>query len=853
MDLLTGDDATSCNDASLTAAWTPLDPRDAGGPVTVNPGGCEHTLTDKSIAVQKGVVNLSGANAPGALLEYTLRFQISDFFAFQGVTLMDVVSDGQHVEGTPTLEVEGNGFSLPAWPMAGGVGGNYTIACNYTGGPGLECTSDDPAANTGETTLTFRVSDELISRGRPNGRLVGGCIDPVSGTTNPDCDPANPGGYNDGPTYATLRFRTRILSEFTDDFPSGDPSVDQGDVLGNDVNIAGDLLDTGTLTLSGFSESDVSSTGLSIGTGSLSKSVYAVNGSAPGDPVRVKPGDAVTYRITYTLPISDIENLEFNDYLPLPVFHVGDPDEVPPAGPVWLVNPAAAGSAPPAGVATFGPSDTFYAYTCSSAGSGNPPGCLVPTLTSDTVNNRLRFYYGDFNDSRHQATTVDLLFTLVVSDDPFADQLYLTNQVNGFEGSTNAGTVASDAIRQIVLTEPVLRTTKGVIWTSNANRAFDPDPAGPVTFLAPINAPRWSGTINSTNLAATPIDSDVSGVDAGDTVTFAIAVENTGSSLKGAFDIVLRDDLPTPYEIPGAAPGLNLQIYYGNGTGPIAFTYPTGGPACTGVWPGDPCGPDGAPGTMDDLFGYGIQLVDPVGQGVCQAHDPNLGNNIILITYDLQLGNTTGPGTVINTASLVNYAGSEGGPNHLPTPQTDTAETTIAGTAAKVLVGTEIANAVNTSDAGGHRRARHLPADAHHPGGRHGRRADRRHAGCRDGLRSSGQRNARGGRDGRESHGDRYRAGERHHRRIRQCDHVQPRGPHQRQSRQHGARDPRDRVHRRCAQCVRQPERHAAEQQCRALLERRVLAGRLGAGGDGHRASAGRGQDGRGQRLGQQR
>jgi fimbrial isopeptide formation D2 family protein len=177
-----------------------------------------------------------------------------------------------------------------------------------------------------------------------------------------------------------------------------------------------------------------------------------------------------------------------------------------------------------------------------------------------------------------------------------------------------------------------------------------------------------------------PISSNVSGVDAGDIVSFAIAIENTGSSLKGAFDILLRDDLPAPYQIPGS--GLNLQIYYGNGGGPIAYL-------------GQGGGPDGLPGTPDDLFGVGIQLVDPVGQGVCQAHDPNSGNNIILITYDLQLGNTTGPGTVINTASLVHYAGDEGGPNHLPVPQTDTAETTILGTAAKDLVSTEIDNAVN--------------------------------------------------------------------------------------------------------------------------------------------------------------
>jgi len=204
-----------------------------------------------------------------------------------------------------------------------------------------------------------------------------------------------------------------------------------------------------------------------------------------------------------------------------------------------------------------------------------------------------------------------------------------------------------------------------------------------VTFLDPSNSPRWSGTINSTNLAASPIDSNVAGVDAGDTVSFAITIENTGTSLNGAFDLIIQDDLPAPFAVP--AGGLNLQVYYGDSSLPAILWIGLGG------------GPDAIDGTEDDLFGSGIELVDPVGSGVCSAFDPNLGNNIILITFDLELSGTVTPGTIINTSSLVNYAGSEGGPNHLSQPQTDTAETTIAPEASKDLIGTEIDNATNSS------------------------------------------------------------------------------------------------------------------------------------------------------------
>lgn len=677
-----GDDVISCDNASLDGSWTPLDPRDSSVALDTlpdaNPPGCEHTLTDKSLAIQKSATVIGGGQpAPGAVIAYSLEFQVSDFFVFRDVIVTDVISDGQHFDSsfTPTLAVNGNGYTLGAASIAAA---NYDVICNYTGGPGGECTADDPNPNDGKTTLIFRVSDEIITRGQ-DGRMIGGCV-PVGGTGGGD---PNCSTYNDGATTATLVFRTVVQDEFTDDHlippHSGDPSVDQGDVLNNDVTVNGALLSTSDAsTPTGQDESDDSGASLTIGTGALSKEIYAVNGAAPGSPVEVKPGDEVTYRITYVMPTGDEENLRFEDYLPLPVFDVSDPDADGAPGPAWVFDDVVSGAAPATGRAKFAPSDTFRAY------SG-----IVPTITTNAANNRLTFTYDDFDGPTEQQYTVDILFTVTVSAEPFADRLYLTNQAHAYEGSTNAGEASADAIVQLILTEPVLTSTKGIIWTSDmANDTFSPATTGPVTFLDPTNAPRWSGTINSTNLAANPIDSDVSGVDAGDIVTFAITIENSGTSLKGAFDITPKDTLPDEYQIP--AGGLNLQVYYGDGSGPISYTYNPSGGACTGSWPGDPCGPDGLSGTPDDLFGDGIQLVDPVGQGVCSAHDPNLGNNIILITFDLQLRDTVTPGDIVNTSSLTNYAGEEGGPNHLPQDQQDAATSTVVTSMTKELVSTEI-------------------------------------------------------------------------------------------------------------------------------------------------------------------
>ena len=667
LDPVSGDDATSCDQAQGGGTWLPLDPRDVGGVFSQDPAGCEHTLTDKSIAIQKGVSVVGGGQpVPDRVLEYTLAIQISDFFAFDGAVVTDDFSDGQHFDATfaPTLTVAGNSFSLPAAAFATA---NFDVTCNYTGA-GAECEFSDPAPNDGSTTLTFRLSDEVVTRGQ-NGRLVGGCINPATGSNPPDC-----GVYDDGPTTAIIIFRTVIQDQFADTFPSGDASVDQGDTLDDDVTVDGNVLDTLTFAQQG-TESDGSGAGVLIGRGSLTKSVYAVNGSTSfSSPVEVKPGDTVTFRLVYSMPTGDVEDLLFDDYLPLPVFHVGDPDENGSPGPAWTFVATVSAAEPASGVAKFGPTDTYFAYSA-----------ITPTPSANVPNNRLEISYGDFDGPTEQTYTIDLLFTVTVSDDPFADRLFLTNQAHAFEGSTNAGPSSADSIVQIVLTEPVLATTKSVVATDNTSPGVTFTPALPLAFTAPGSpGPRWSGNINSSFLASTPIDSDISGVDANDLVTFAIFVENTGTSINGAFDLVLQDVFDAAafeFPTPGDPASLNLQIFYGNGSGPIVYTQP-----------------DDTPATADDLFGGGIKLVDPVGEGVCSEHDPNLGNNVIVITYDLRLQADIAPGTYTNTGSLVNYSGSEGGPNFLPEPDEDDADvTTDEPDLAKTLLATEVNVANNTN------------------------------------------------------------------------------------------------------------------------------------------------------------
>ena len=80
-----------------------------------------------------------------------------------------------------------------------------------------------------------------------------------------------------------------------------------------------------------------------------------------------------------------------------------------------------------------------------------------------------------------------------------------------------------------------------------------------------------AGTIDSAELTATPINSNVSGLQASDTVTFADVVQNTGSDTYGAFNVTIKDTLPAGFINP-----TNIEVTNGAGT-PLPYTLVGGG------------------------------------------------------------------------------------------------------------------------------------------------------------------------------------------------------------------------------------------------------------------------------------
>ncbi len=641
---VTADDGISTDDASAQGKWIPIDSRDhVNGPnipvvVASDITPVDHRLSIKSIAIQKsvGFAPLLGSNvgpsgySPGDLLQYTLNVQVSDYFAFSFVNVRDTLGDGLIFDAShqPMLTVSGS--TIPINPSGGGGAG-------------------------GTTVLNFSL---------PN--LIGGIVNP---TTPFGFLP----GLGNGPKTAQITFCARIADSFTSNAPSGDLSVDHGDLLFNDVDVSGVVLSTSTLqpTVPGQLEQDSSGAAIQIPNGELRKTVFAINGNQVfSNPPSIDPGDLVTFRIEYDLPNTDSDGLRFEDFLPKPIFDVSSTS---PTNPTFGFN--LLGGIPINGFATFNTLSGPNAFT-TTLFSG-----LQPTVIPDPVDNSIKFLFDtnypdngnltgfgafDVTTASHgtnaQASKVDILFTVTATNAPFADGLFLTNLVHSDEGTTNNGAIGQNAIVQVKIKEPNVKITKGVIDTDSPSEEFTSNihiPSG-VTFTNGALTP--GSVINSTNLhpgTLTMLTSGVDGVDAYDKVTFAIVLENVGAGSDGAFDVKIKEILPAGFTIPSG--GINIQVFDGTGTA-VAFTNVSSG---TG------------------LFDAGIELTDDTTnpadpKGSLDAFNPTSGNNIVIVTYCLEVNReVTACQNIVNTATLFNYTNVEGNTDFTQTDVNAVANTMI--------------------------------------------------------------------------------------------------------------------------------------------------------------------------------
>lgn len=550
----------------------------------------------KSVAIEGG-----GEPLPGKYLRFQVAVDISDYHAFQTAVLNDVLSDGLTFDTTENASLE----HIPVLQLMQN-GQVVLIELRRVVLPGEAPEVQSTFQADGSEALTFLVSNALRNHGYDE-RLIGDLFN---------------GDTQQGATTMTLVYFARI----NENYRLGGPVV-VNDHLTNTVNMTANSAVPG----GGAADPDGSQSDVTIPAPAPQKSVYAVNGVV-GNPGSVSPGDLVTYRIRIVVTTDDVNDLTITDFLPLPVFDV-DPNSSGNPNSNGFTFIDTQGGVPVAYTIIRGPDDTL---------TGALQIAGIPGVSTDDLTNALRIAFQNFSSQPSAGGIIDLLYTVVATDRPFADGLLLVNQAVIQTGNSQTTVVLEqNTIGEIILRQPTLSLTKGVVAT-NANGAvdnslaFNPSTTGPSKLTFTVGTPGFTTTspLTSADLAANPITSDLSGIDAGDTVKFAIVIQNTGG--QDAFDILVRDQLPPGFIIPPGAV-LQLDVRYGDGTAVASFS--------------------------GNLFGPGGLLIsDSPGTGAIAGDGANDGRNIIIITYQLIADDTIDPGiTVQNAAELVSYAANEGG------------------------------------------------------------------------------------------------------------------------------------------------------------------------------------------------
>jgi uncharacterized repeat protein (TIGR01451 family) len=672
--------AISKDTLNVTASWVPLDSCDTS-PQALSQGPVVDNLLDKCIAIQKSVAIAMDNNAPGLtpgdVLQYTLNFQISDYKTIGSLVVNDMLANGQDFISPAVLTLSDQ-FGSKSGPIPAA----FISQSQDKQGAAHFCPAELQQPVNG-TLLTFNISQAMaVIPGFASPRLNAGIMTGGFAAMSSSSMPAT----------GTITFRAQVRDDFQYPVAPGDSYVDKEDPINNCVAINGKVFQNVKPSVMPITvltgATDRSATGLMIVPDTLEKKVIAVKHGAgfvcggtsglncsnsPNSPQEVRAGDQVTFSLTKRVPSSDAEQLTIEDWLPLPVFDVTG---------MTFSNSSCAGAAGlplNTNTACLGPGDQMHT--------------LVPAKPSFAVNagmNSIKFDYSPgFNDPNNLPRTIELRFTSTVTNQPFADNLYLTNEAQECEANTFGVTFCQIAIAQINLREPKLLIKKGIIATDNQKGTFTHQ-GQTATNLSLAQAPSGvtfslsgvGGVVNHGAFQSGMLDSDLSNVDAGDIVTFLVTVENVGGA--DAFDAKIEDIIPNNAGSPtcfSILPG-TFQIKRGDGMVLPSFMYTLGFPIPTG----------------------GFTLSANPGVPVPKFH-PTSGTNIVTIAFQAKLIQKIQPGCCDNEVDLRQYASQIGGPDFVAAgftpPFKDTARICVEVKASKCVTRTsEPHTLANSSNSG---------------------------------------------------------------------------------------------------------------------------------------------------------
>lgn len=608
-DLLYGprcESGTSNGIYSGGADWTPLDPRDKDPvPFVVAVGSWD--IAVRAIAVTKSATPFDPRGpVPGSLVEYRISFRLSDYLSFSNIIVDDDLSDGQvYFPGSARFSAQDGKGSVTNQPFPDALltsAGNTGEASYFC--PSIECDVfvRNEVQLPGHTHLRFRFSDALKAvplTPFPTGTLTGGAL--LAG----------------GPATGELVFRVTIA----DKFQFGSHSdTDEGEVDKHDPILDRAVVEADVEPRGGKC-SDDGNTCLEVPGDVLKKHIVAKNGvmlTPVPDPVGIPlptftRDDTITYRLTKTIPSGDGDDLTIRDWVPQPVLEVDgmiakEGSTVPHCGAL-----------PPQ-----------VDEVCFVA----PAIVPAPELHVDPAEDTLTFDFGNLSDTNNKPAPIEIYITLEVTQDPFADGLFLTNHAEECEKTSYGRMVCQNAIAQFELHEPLVRIRKGILCTgppcgtAGKRRAVGQQRPAVDCAACPV-----SSAINSGNVGSLLQNSVTA--DASDSLTYIVVLENIGKGELGAFDVRFHDQIDAAS--PAKIDATSLCVRYGDGTS--------------------------APFTTNVLNAKNVDLTlkDPIG-----AYSPTSGLNLVVVTYKVDL---LGPADmpigscVTNKATLDAFSNVAGGAN----------------------------------------------------------------------------------------------------------------------------------------------------------------------------------------------
>ncbi|WP_052949711.1 VCBS domain-containing protein [Dyella japonica] len=596
--------------ASATGEWTPLDPRDLTPPATevaLSGTGPATSFVVQSLSLYKtaaitGDIGTPGLT-PGDRLTYSVELDLSDYFAFgmnifnQGHFLVkDTLGDGQTLSGTPTMSISLNGVT-------------QTVALVVT-----TIVNAD-----GTTSLAFDIGQSILNaRGQLGGLQGDLAFDAIQ----------------QGATKVVISYQAVVSQAYTTVYPQSE--INEGDSISNNASVDATVLED-PVNLGTGVVGDTDARTETVPVSDVDIAISSVNGGAVPANGELRPGDVVTFTMSYDLVTGDYENMSLSAYMPLPLFDI--------TGISWTQGNGV---------------DQWHL----GAGNTNAGGLLSVTTGAG---NAIVFNFGSFATAATVGSRIEVQFTVVVGNQPFADQRALSVLAKSDQTTTIDHThlLSSEEIAVISsIAEPEVSIVHGVVSSTNGTITGTTGTwSAPGTGGAP-----FTGSITDPKA----VNGDITGIDAGDTLRMATELKNTGGG--AAFDLSTDILLPTGFSfVGGSLASANLHLYRGDGTALVL-------------------------GVDYSVSGNTITLLDANGTGTLTAGRAGsaadaTGANVIIITYDVTVNaSIAASSTLQSTADLLHYASTEGGANFVGSISETAAEQVAAPTVRVVYAGGSLDN-----------------------------------------------------------------------------------------------------------------------------------------------------------------